>query len=281
MENIFQSLMASVPIIKELFKEDTAIIIEDNEKILLISEGISIKPPNKVGDKLDNNNIARDKVKASKKTTFTVLTKEMHGVDLKLIHIPILDTNNNYAGTFCLMQNTERENSVLNTSKELEVSIQETNDNVIEIENDSLKLSENLNIIIEKMGQTLSNINESSGVVDLIKNISRQINMLGLNASIEAARAGEQGRGFSVVAKEMRKLSLVSGDSSKKIFSYLEEMKNNIEVIENSINLLGDIATNQVARVEEVSATLDEISLNSQKLVKDMDINNIKHKEVL
>jgi len=273
MEKIFESLIASVSIIKELFKEDTAIVIEDNENILLVSEGITIKPPTKVGDKLDHNNMARDKVKANKKTTFTVLTKEMHGVDLKLIHIPILDSNNSYLGTFCLMQNTEKENSILNTSKELKISIEETSGNIGEIENDALKLSENLNIIIEKVEQTSSNIKESSSVVDLIKNISSQINMLGLNASIEAARAGEQGRGFSVVAQEMRKLSLVSGDSSKKIFSYLEEMKNNIEVIQNSINLLGNVATNQVARVEEVSATLDEIASNSQKLVENININ--------
>jgi methyl-accepting chemotaxis protein len=75
-----------------------------------------------------------------------------------------------------------------------------------------------------------------------------------------------------VVAQEMRKLALVSGDSSKKIFSYLEEMKESIEVIQNSINLLGNVATSQVARVEEVSATLDEIASNSQKLVENMHI---------
>lgn len=272
MANIFESLIASAPVIKELFKDDIAIVIEDNEKILFVSEGVTIKPPNKVGDKLDPNNMARDKVKTSKKTTFTVLTKEMHGVNLKLIHIPILDLSSNYMGVFCFIQNTEKENSIFNTSKELQSSIQETSGNVGEIENDALKLSDNLNIIIEKVEQTSSNIKESSVVVDLIKNISSQINMLGLNASIEAARAGEQGRGFSVVAQEMRKLSLVSGDSSKKIFSYLEEMKKSIEVIQNSINLLGNVATNQVARVEEVSATLDEIASNSKRLVENMHL---------
>lgn len=271
MEKIFESLIDAASIIKELYKEDTAIVIEDKENVLFVLQGEEIKPPNKPGDRIEEN-MARDKAISNKKTTLTVLNKKMHGVDLKIIHIPILDFNNNYIGVFCLIRNTEKENSILNSSKELQTSLQETSASISGIENDSLKLSENLNIIIDKVEQTSNNIKESSGVVGLIKNISSQINMLGLNASIEAARAREQGRGFSVVAQEMRKLSLVSGDSSKKIFSYLEEMKNSIEVIQNSINLLGNIAINQVARVEEVSAALDEIESNSKKLVKDMHL---------
>lgn len=271
MEKIFISLIDVAPIIKELFKEDNAIVIEDTEKTLFVLNGEKIKPPIKAGDKIEEN-IARNKAKSSKKTTLTVLNKETHGVDFKILHIPILNSNNDYIGVLCLIRNTEKEKVILNSSKELKLSIQETNENITGIEGDSLKLSDNLNIIIEKVENTSSNIKESSGVVDLIKNISSQINMLGLNASIEAARAGEQGKGFSVVAQEMRKLSLVSGDSSKKIFSYLEEMGKSIEVIKNSINLLGDIAAIQVSRVEEVSATLDEISLNAERLVEKLDL---------
>ncbi|WP_459478937.1 methyl-accepting chemotaxis protein [Clostridium saccharoperbutylacetonicum] len=272
MDNIFESLINSVPIIKEIFNEDIAIVIEDKERILFLLEGEVIKTPEKQGDNIKDN-ASRDKARSSKKPVLTILTKEIQGIDLKILHIPILDSNKNYIGVFCLIRNTEKENSTLNISKGLQRSIEETNENIDGIETDALKLSDNLNIIIEKVEQTSNNIKESSGVIDLIKNISSQINMLGLNASIEAARAGDHGKGFSVVANEMRKLSLVSGTSSKKIFSYLEDMKTNIEVIQNSINLLGDIATNQVARVEEVSAILDEIALNSQELIKGMDVN--------
>ncbi|GKX65755.1 methyl-accepting chemotaxis protein [Inconstantimicrobium mannanitabidum] len=267
MEDIFNSLIDSALVIKELFKEDTAIVIEDKEKILLVSEGETIKPPNKAGDKVEDN-IAKDKLKANKKTTFTTLTKEQHGVDLKLTHVPIKDLNNNYIGTFCLMRNTQRENSVANISEKLMDSIKETNNKVNVIEDDATKLSDNLNIIIDRIEKTSKSINESSGVIDLISNISKQLNMLGLNASIEAARAGEQGKGFSIVASEIRKLSLVSQESAKEIFSYLQEMRDSIEVINNSIGLLGDVATNQAESIEDVSKTLNEISLSSHKLVE-------------
>lgn len=272
MERIFESLIDTAPIIKELFYEDTAIVVEDSEKILFISEGKDVKVPSKVGDKLDDNFI-RNKVNSDKKTIHTVLTKEEHGVDLKLVHIPIKNSNNNVIGLICLIRNTEKESAVRNISKELMTALVETNNAINEIEDSAVKLSENVSEIIDKVEKTEVNINESSRVLDLIKNISKQTNMLGLNASIEAARAGENGKGFSVVATEMRKLSQLSGDASKQIDSYLGEMKNSIESITKSIQNLGSIALSQSENIEEVSTTIEEITLNSQRLVEGVKIN--------
>jgi predicted transcriptional regulator YheO len=272
MEKIFESLIDVVPIIKKLFPEDTAIVIEDINEILYVSDGERIKPPSKIGDKVEQNPV-RDRVKREKKTVYTVLTKENHGVDLKLISIPIKDANNNIKGILCVTRNTEKESSVRNISKELMISLVETNNAINEIEDNAEKLSDNVNEILDKVGKTEININESSRVLDLIKSISRQVNMLGLNASIEAAKAGDNGKGFSVVATEMRKLSKLSAESSKQISAYLEEMKNSIESITKSVGNLGDIATSQSDNIEEVSSTIEEITLNSQRLVEGVKID--------
>lgn len=271
MEKIFQTLIDATPIIKELFHEDTAIVIEDNEEILFVSDGKTIKPPSRVGDKVEGNPV-RNKVKKEKKTAHIVLTKEEHGVDLKLISVPIKDSNNNVNGILCLTRNTEKESLVRNISKELMTSLVETNDAVSEIESSAASLSVNVNEIINKVEKTEININESSRVLALIKNISKQTNMLGLNASIEAARAGENGKGFSVVATEMRKLSQLSGEASKQIESYLNEMKSSIESITKAIQNLGEISEKQSGSIEEVSATIEEITLNSQRLVESVKI---------
>ncbi|WP_077847985.1 hypothetical protein [Clostridium puniceum] len=66
----------------------------------------------------------------------------------------------------------------------------------------------------------------------------------------------------------MRKLSQLSSEASKQISSYLEEMKNNIESITKSMDNLSDIAESQGQNIEEVSTIIEEITLNSQKLVE-------------
>jgi len=115
-----------------------------------------------------------------------------------------------------------------NTHNIIEVSQNITNDmnESITAVNQSSKRIEVINNRVQNFKGKIGKIEE---IVDLVKKVANQSNLLALNASIEAARAGEAGKGFAVVADQVRLLSSNTAESAEDIVKYVTELKENID----------------------------------------------------
>ena len=122
------------------------------------------------------------------------------------------------------------------------------------------RLSTNILASDEKVRELASDNEEIKTVVQVIKSIAEQTNLLALNAAIEAARAGEQGRGFAVVADEVRNLAQRTQDSTASITEIIEKLTDTTQQTVSSMLLSKEQSESCILQIQNVEEELKKIT---------------------
>ncbi len=136
--------------------------------------------------------------------------------------------------------------------------------------------------VAKRLGHTAENMNN---IVEVIANISNQINLLSLNATIESARAGEAGRGFAVVAGEIKSLSRVTATSISNITKLIDDVqivskqigqsvgtaKTSIDNLEAFMLAIRQTVDSQVRNKQAIEDAMKRTSLSAQIISQDIE----------
>ncbi|SEH77344.1 PAS domain-containing methyl-accepting chemotaxis protein [Tardiphaga sp. OK245] len=166
--------------------------------------------------------------------------------------------------------------SVAAGAEELNASVREISEAMMKSKTTAMSAVGKVELADDQAQRLSTAAQAMSGIVELIGNITGQINLLALNATIESARAGEAGRGFAVVASEVKNLANQAKQATDKIASEIgslngisSDVVDALNAIKQEIQNVSEYVTATAAAVEEQSTVTNEMSSSMQRAAEE------------
>ncbi|WP_018132995.1 methyl-accepting chemotaxis protein [Effusibacillus pohliae] len=254
------SLIEHVGIFKQLLDLHTSSVlcVSDLATYLYVEWSPDFDLGVRPGDQVKSGSVLADAMACGKPVRRT-MDKSLYGVPYIAMAVPIFAEGRVCGGIVCCIS-TEQQEKISSSAEELSAMTEELSATAETFARNAESLA-GANMGIVALAKTLDEqMHAIEHVNQVIAQLARQTNLLGLNASIEAAHAGQYGRGFSVVANEVRRLANQSQTSASEV------RENVASVLESAKNLLAQAeaiasaAQEQAAGAQELAAVVQQIN---------------------
>lgn len=265
MNEVLQSFINTIPVIKDAFGMDIMMSITNGHEFLAYWPGDKMVADIHIGDPLSHDDPMWTSFTTGKKLQ-QICPADVYGFAFKAITIAIRD-GAEIVGTMGIAISLETETYTTEASKRLLDAVERVQNEIGDAKDCNESIRKSSTVIEESTERIFKNVTDVKNFANEIQKISNKTNMLSLNASIEAARSGEAGRGFAVVADEMNKLANDIKDSSGKILDIIDQFIQDIDLMKENLEVQVQSQAGQLDLTEALYKEIEEIETTVQQII--------------
>lgn len=252
--------------VQQFFNEDAAVTLFDTEKIIAYYPGKTIDTKAKIGNPPTPGSNVLEALTSGRRVVRRV-SKELFGVPFVGVAHPIFE-DSKVVGCLAIACSIEHYDNLLITGQEILKAVVTISSSAHNLSGATEELAATLRSMDDETEQVRNEMRRTNELTQQIKKISKQSNILGINAAIEASRAGEHGRGFAIVSEEVRKLSTDTDASTQAIESNVQEVQSSVGLLIEAIKQLTEVTESHANEVTEIANSLMRIESMAKKLLE-------------
>lgn len=260
------SLLHWLPYIHHLIGTKGVLAVSDTNTFLKYLDGTELHLPIKDGDPVKEGSISGKAMKAGHIIQLHI-GKEVFGTPYIGLGIPLKDGTGQIIGALAAGIPVTLQGEISELSGKVHEELQSLELSTSNIAASSEEFAATVTTLAHNAEGIKTKMHVMDSIMRLIREISDQTNLLGLNAAIESARAGEHGRGFTVVAGEIRKLAGRTKESVKQINDEMKKISDAIDEIAVNIQQIAAASEEQAAISVEVGEATMGIKDDSEKIL--------------